>query len=188
MPRPPLVSSNVSGMPPRVFSKFANRIAQMSGEVYPLHVGDTYLKPAKGARMEDLLGSKNAGLNRYTFPHGHPELISAVSEEHGVSASRIQICSGATAGLHCIASTFLSPGDEVIILAPYWPLIGGIVQLAGATAVSVPFFGSEGTVAERIAPYLNDKTVAINGDSAAMYERDTFFVRVLNSGKMCHGL
>ncbi len=148
-------------MPPRVFSKFANRIAQMSGEVYPLHVGDTYLKPAKGARMEDLIGTKNLGLNRYTFPHGHPELISAVSEIHDIPASRIQICSGATAGLHCIASTFLEPGDEVIILAPYWPLIGGIVQLSGATAVSVPFFGSEGTVSERIAPYLTEKTVAI---------------------------
>ena len=37
-----------------LFSKLAHRIQSIQGERFPLHVGDTWLQPAAGARMEDL--------------------------------------------------------------------------------------------------------------------------------------
>jgi N-succinyldiaminopimelate aminotransferase len=50
------------------------------------------------------------------------------------------VTSGATSGLDIVARTLLSPGDEVIVLAPFWPLIRGIVSAAGAVPVELPFF------------------------------------------------
>ena len=35
--------------------------------------------------------------------------------------------SGATSGLSCAVSAIVDPGEEVLILAPFWPLIRGIV-------------------------------------------------------------
>jgi len=53
------------------------------------------------------------------------------------------------------------PGDEVLVLAPYWPLAAGIIRAVGAKAISVPFYDKEGSVAERLASYCTERTVAI---------------------------
>jgi aspartate/methionine/tyrosine aminotransferase len=40
--------------------------------------------------------------------------------------------------LFCAARAVLDPGDEVIVLTPYWPLIPGVLQSCGAIPVEVP--------------------------------------------------
>jgi N-succinyldiaminopimelate aminotransferase len=52
----------------------------------------------------------------------------------------VQVMSGATSGLGVLACVLLQPGDEVLIPAPFWPLIRGAVKLRGATPVEVPFY------------------------------------------------
>ena len=47
---------------------------------------------------------------------------------------------GATGGLAALAGAVLSPGDEMLILAPFWPLIRGIAQSFRARPVEVPFY------------------------------------------------
>ena len=69
---------------------------------------------------------------------------------------------GATGGLKAVAGAQLAPGDEVLILAPYWPLIAGIVATSNGMPVEVPFLDrGAGDIAGRLSRYLTDRTAAI---------------------------
>ena len=161
MPRHPQVSPRVASLRAGVFSRLAHKIATLEGERYPLHVGDTWLEPMVGARVEDFQVSVHDGLHRYAKPHGHPELLAAIERRRGVGRERLLVTAGATGGLGALATALLDPGDEVMILAPYWPLIPGIVHTSGGTPVDVAWFGAPGTVQERLRAGLSSKTVAI---------------------------
>ena len=54
MPRHPDFSPSVQDIAGNVYSALAHRLATYQGEVYPLHVGDTWMEPAEGCRMEDI--------------------------------------------------------------------------------------------------------------------------------------
>ena len=58
----------------------------------------------------------------------------------------------------------LSPGEEVVVLAPFWPLIRGIVQAFRGRPVELPFYDRVGSAAEAIAALrrvIGPNTVAI---------------------------
>lgn len=147
MPRYPGFSPAVAGIPGSVYSALAHRLSTFEGETYPLHVGDTWLEPPEGCRMEDLKTAEYPGLHRYTPPHGLPALVEAVAarvaERTGVptAAADVLMAAGATGALGAVAGALLAPGDEVLILAPYWPLISGIVRSFHARPVPVPYLG-----------------------------------------------
>jgi N-succinyldiaminopimelate aminotransferase len=147
MPRPPLVSGTVAGIRGSVYSKLLHKLEAHRGEVYPFHVGDTYLPPPPGCAMEDLPAREHPGLNRYTPPQGLPALVDGVLERlrarTGVPLERSQlfVTGGATAGLANAVGAVAERGDEVLLLAPHWPLIDGICRTYGAIPVDVPFFG-----------------------------------------------
>jgi aspartate/methionine/tyrosine aminotransferase len=161
MPRHPDVSAAAHGLPSGVFSRLAHRIAALEGEVAPLHVGDTWLEPAVGARMQDLDAASEPGLHRYTNPMGHPGLTAALARRRDIDPARILVSGGATGGLCAAAGALLDPGDEVLVLAPFWPLITGVVRAARGVPVEVPFYDRLGTVSERLTPYLGPKTAAL---------------------------
>jgi N-succinyldiaminopimelate aminotransferase len=71
----------------------------------------------------------------------------------------VLITAGATGGLCAALGAITSPGDEVLILAPFWPLIRGIVGAFRAEPVEVPFYDrvhsasdAVAAVAERLTP------------------------------------
>ena len=146
MPRPPRLAPAVAAMPGAVYSPLGDRIAQRKGPVYPLHVGDTWRDPFEGGRMQDLAQAAHPGINRYTTTRGEAKLVDAIIEKlrarNGIACERDQVLvtGGATAGLANVVGSIAARGDEVLILAPFWPLIRGIVQSVGATPVEVPFF------------------------------------------------
>jgi N-succinyldiaminopimelate aminotransferase len=148
VPRFPQYSPAVAGIPGSVYSSLAHRLATFEGETYPLHVGDTWLEPPDGCRMEDLRTADYPGLHRYAPPHGLPALVEAVAEQvaarTGVptTPNEVLMATGATGALGAVAGALLAPGDEVLILAPYWPLIAGIVRSFHATPVPVPYLGA----------------------------------------------
>ncbi|MEC7987760.1 MAG: pyridoxal phosphate-dependent aminotransferase [Myxococcota bacterium] len=150
--------SNLRGSP---YSKFAEHIKNMGTPTYPLHIGDTYLTPVKGACMEDLTEKQYPGMHRYTKTVGYPDLVREISECYCIDLDQILVTPGATGGLFLLAQTFVGMGEEVLILAPYWPLAAGIVQNVGGKPVSVPFYDRDLSVSDLLSPYLTDKTVAI---------------------------
>ncbi len=146
-------------------------MATHRGEVYPLHVGDTWRQAPEGGRPEEL-GRGIPGINRYTDVWGLPALRDAIAARTaartGVRVSRenVLVTGGATAGLMAAVGALVSPGEEVLLLAPRWPLIEGHVRLAGATPVEVPLLlgardlSPEAAVA-RLEAHATERTVAL---------------------------
>lgn len=170
MPRFPGHSPAVAGIPGSVYTALAHRLATFEGETYPLHVGDTWLEPPAGCRMEDLKSADHPGLHRYAPPHGLPALVEAVAAQvaarTGVptAPADVLMATGATGALGAVAGALLAPGDEVLILAPHWPLIAGIVRSFHATPVPVPYLGVVGDPAgavEAVAARRTPATVAL---------------------------
>ncbi|MEL6341820.1 MAG: pyridoxal phosphate-dependent aminotransferase [Myxococcota bacterium] len=177
MPRYPAVANHIRSIPGGPYSQFADRIAALEGEIYPLNVGDTWMEPMPGARMEDLKTADHPGMHRYTATRGHPALLDALAERRGVTPGRLLVTASGTAGLKILANTLLEQDDEVMILAPYWPLIAGIVNTSGGRAVEVPFLdlGGEDILA-RLAAHRTDRTIAIylntpNNPTSQVYPR-----------------
>ena len=146
MPRHPGLAPSALGLSDSVYSALAQRARGRPGPIFPLHVGDTYLEPPPGARAEAQRSADHPRLHNYSPVQGEPALLAAVRRRvalrHGVELDpeRLQIMPGATSGLAIVAAALLSPGDEVILPSPFWPLIRGIIASRGCAPVEVPFF------------------------------------------------
>ncbi len=170
VPRYPGFSSSVAELPGSVFSALAHRLASYEGEVYPLHVGDTWLQPAPGCRMEDLDAETFPWLHRYAMPQGIPDLIDAIAQlstrRTGVRTrvEDVLVAAGATGALGAVVGATIEPGDEVLILAPFWPLISGIVKAFHGKPVPVPILGhvdSVETAIEAVQTRLTERSAAL---------------------------
>jgi len=170
MPRHPKASSSVAAIGGSVFSALAHRLARYEGEVFPFHVGDTWLEPARGCRMQDITVEDHPGMHRYAPPQGMPALIDAiverVRERTHVPTERgdVLVTTGATGALGAVTGAILEPGDEVLVLAPYWPLITGIVRCYHACPVVVPLIGaadSPESAVEAVREHLSERTAAL---------------------------
>lgn len=170
MPRYPHTDPAIAAIPGSLFSTLGHKLAAWKGELYPFHIGDTWMEPPAGCRMEDLTVAEYPGLHRYTTVHGFAPLLDAIAER----ASRLQrvptapddvlVTAGATGALSAIIRTLCSPGDELLVVAPYWPLIRSATLAMGATPVAVPFFETAHDPASAIAAleqHRTDRTVAV---------------------------
>src|SRR5262249_3173206 len=85
-------------------------------------------------------------LYRYAPVQGERALVEAaiykVKRRSGVVLDRalLQIMPGGTSGLSIVMQTLLDPGDEVLLPAPFWPLVRGMIAARGAVPLEVPFF------------------------------------------------
>jgi len=146
MPRFPLIAPSAHIFSEGVFGKVVQRSAARPAKIFSLHVGDTYLEPMPIARAEAQFTESQPRLHNYSPTQGEPALLSAivgkVSRRSGVTLdpALIQVMAGATAAMGIVCSALLEPGDEVIIPAPFWPLIRGAVRGRGAIPVEVPLF------------------------------------------------
>ena len=169
MPLPPRFASAADSIRGSVFSALAGRIHQIDGEVYPFHVGDTWMEPLEAARMENLTVAAHPGMHRYAQPNGLPELLERlalrVQQRTGldVGADNLCVTAGATGGLATVLGSIVDPGEEVLILAPYWPLIEGITQSFRARPVSVPMLDAREVdeVVEALERAHSERTVAL---------------------------
>ena len=170
MPRHPKVVDHLSSMSRSAYSSLAHRLEAFDGETFPLHIGDTWMEPATGSRMQDLTVEDNPGMHRYAPVQGHPKLIEAIAaktragSDHPAERKEILVTAGATGGLYGVASALFAPGDEVLILAPFWPLMRNAINCVGAQPVAVPFFetATDPTSAvETLQRHLSNRTVAV---------------------------
>jgi N-succinyldiaminopimelate aminotransferase len=171
MPRFPSSAASAQGLSDRVFGQLVRKSGTQSTHLYPLHVGDTYLEPLAAARAEAQRTDARAKLHNYAPVQGEPELLRAIMDKvrrrSGVALDPecVQVMSGATAGIGVVCTAILEPGDEVLLPAPFWPLVRGIIRSRGAKAVEVPLFTrlsdpSFDAVAE-LERAITDRTVAI---------------------------
>ena len=86
-----------------------------------------------------------AGLNQYPPGPGMPVLREAIAEHHerfyGVPvdpAREVLVTAGATEAIAASLLAFVSPGDEVLTVEPFYDSYGAIIGLAGGVHRTVP--------------------------------------------------
>lgn len=86
---------------------------------------------------EVAIGAIRVGMTKYTPANGIPELRKAVaaqaSEDIGIpyDPSQVTVSSGAKFVLFSALQTLVDPGDEVILVAPFWASYTTMVEMAG---------------------------------------------------------
>lgn len=170
MSRP--LSSAASTLRPSVFATLAERLKQLPPDHLPLHIGDTYRVPPEAALLDRIPWSEHPSLYKYSHPVGIAEFLETVTakvrEKNGIPAEKdsLQVTCGATQALSAACVTLLDPGDEVLVLAPFWPLILGIIRTAGGVPVQVRFsdllLDDPGRdLDELLTPFLTPRTRAL---------------------------
>ncbi len=172
MPRFPASSPHVGHITPAVFAPPPTNLGPKE-EFYPLNVGDTWMEPPKGARMQDLRTEDWPGLHQYSPTQGRPDLLAAIAARvsartgMAVDTSNVLVTASGTIGWSAIVATIMDPGEEIIVLAPNWPLATGAIRACKGTPVQVPFMNVRDpeTAIALIAPHLTARTVAISFNS-----------------------
>ena len=171
MPKHPNLAGTAGTLSSKVFSSLAAKAKTMRAggkHIYALSVGDTYLEPIEAAQAQSQRTQTHPGLHKYAPVQGEPVLLDAIATRLAkfgadVPTNRIQVMSGATAGLMVVANALLEPGDEVLLPAPFWPLIRGIISGRGGVPVQVPLFDRLDSVdvEAELEARVTERTVAI---------------------------
>ena len=89
--------------------------------------------------------------NQYARSAGTPHLVTALANELAGEFARdldplseITVTTGATEGLFISAQAFLDPGDEVVLIEPFYDAYPADSALCGASCVHVPLRPDEG--------------------------------------------
>ncbi len=121
--------------------------AQLGEEnVFDLSLGNPVVEPPEEFRRElrRLAETPMPGMHRYMPNNGYPETRQAVAgtlrDETGLdfAATDIIMTCGAAAALNVVLKTILNPGEEVIILSPYFVEYGYYIDNHGGRTVIVP--------------------------------------------------
>ncbi len=169
MPRFPDISPSAHAVRGSVYSGLKRRPTSGQPPV-PLHIGDTWMEPPDGCRMEDLHVADHPGMHRYTPVSGLGQLHEIVASVHGqrtgiaTETGQIVVTGGATAGLAATVGALISPGEDVLLAAPYWPLIAGSIRAFGANPVDVPVMTEAQTPEQAVECFerqRTDNTVAV---------------------------
>ena len=111
----------------------------------------------------------DAGFTKYTASAGIPELRAAICDKLqkdnalGYTPEQVLVSCGAKHSLYNIFQALLSPGDEVVIFAPYWVSYPDMVRLADGVPVIVETRPEEGYVPDptRLKNALTSRTRAV---------------------------
>ena len=132
--------------------------------------------------LSEVLKDPNASLQQYTRGFGHPRLINAIASlyTHFLNRSNsidsqteVLVTDGAYEALFCAIMGNVNPGDEVIIIEPYFDCYEPMVRLAGGIPKFIalaphgknpgePMTSADWTLdIKELSALFNDKTKAI---------------------------
>lgn len=146
----------------------ARELASQGVDVINLSVGEPdfqtpeYIKDAAKKALDD-------GYTLYTPVPGYLELRKAIAnklkEENGIDCGpeNIVVSTGAKQSIANVILSLVNPGDEVLILAPYWVSYSDIVKFAGGIPVIV-----SGTIESDFKPSIEEIEKAITSKTKAM--------------------
>ncbi|WP_182902872.1 pyridoxal phosphate-dependent aminotransferase [Microbispora sp. H10830] len=109
---------------------------------------------------------RNPRFHKYTPAGGLPELKQAIAEKtlrdsgFQVEAAQILVTNGGKQAVYEAFATLLDPGDEVLVVAPYWTTYPEAIKLAGGVQVDVVTDETTGYLAsvEQLEEKLTDRT------------------------------
>jgi len=143
------LSENVRKLKPSAtmaVSALAKRLASEGRDILDLSAGEPDFDTPTFICDAAIDGIRK-GRTRYTPPAGTPELRKAIAARLSERAGRtldvegVVVTSGAKQALFNAIFTLFGPGDEVIVVAPYWTTYPDLIMLARAEPVFV--FGEQ---------------------------------------------
>ncbi len=125
-----------------VFAEFT----ALANEVKAVNLGQGFPDfPAPAFILEAAKDAIDRHLNQYTRSAGHPRLVHALSQVYSPLFGRtidplteIVVTTGATEGIFATIQALVNPGDEVILIEPFYDSYPASVIMAGGTPVYVP--------------------------------------------------
>jgi aspartate aminotransferase len=139
------LSENVSTLKPSAtmaVSSLAKRLASEGRDILNLSAGEPdFDTPA--FICEAAIDGIKAGATRYTPPPGTPQLRKAIAARLAERAGReidwegVVVTAGAKQALFNAIFTLFGPGDEVLVLSPYWTTYPALVSISRAEPVVV---------------------------------------------------
>ncbi len=149
-------SPNVATLKPSATLALAARARALRAEGVPvvdLSAGEPkFGTPEYAARAG--IESIRAGKTGYPPTQGLPELREAVAAylaestaADEIDPAQVLVSAGVKQALFNVCYSLFGEGDEVLVLAPYWPSYPTIVELTGATPVVVDTTWDEGFLA-----------------------------------------
>jgi len=175
MAKYPNLSASADALPLSIFARLYERLATFDGDVIQFQIGDTCLPPPEASRL-GALGFRTGHdpeLYAYSKPTGDPVFVSAIVDklkrfnkiEHA-KPENVQLTCGATHALSCAMRAVMDPGDQMLLLAPYWPLVKGIAISLSVRPIETPFSvdvmrGEGADIEARLEDYITPQTSAM---------------------------
>ncbi|PZG04654.1 pyridoxal phosphate-dependent aminotransferase [Nonomuraea aridisoli] len=123
--------------------------------------------------------------HKYTPAGGLPELKQAIAAKtrrdsgYAVEASQVLVTNGGKQAVYEAFATLLDPGDEVLVVAPYWTTYPEAIKLAGGVQVDVVTDETTGYLAtvEQLEAARTERTkvllfVSPSNPTGAVYSRE----------------
>ncbi len=132
----------ISESPTMALNEQARLLREQGESVVHLGIGEPQNK-APQAAIDKAIEALTAGRIKYTPTGGVPSFKRAIirytEQYYGrtVSPSNVIVCSGAKQAIFNALWALLDPGDEVILLAPYWVSYPEMVRMCRAVPVVV---------------------------------------------------
>jgi len=174
----------------RAMFEEGNRLAALHGRenVYDFSLGNPNIPspPAINSAIIDIVNSEEPiALHGYMSNVGYPAVRDSIAKslntrfETNFSEKNIVMSVGAAGGLNVVLKTLLNPGDEVIVISPFFVEYGNYVSNYDGELVIVPasrfdFQPDAATVRKAITP--STKAIIINSPNnptGVVYSRDT---------------
>ncbi|MGH9677797.1 MAG: pyridoxal phosphate-dependent aminotransferase, partial [Candidatus Acidiferrum sp.] len=123
----------------------------------------------------------DGGVNGYTVTQGIPELRNRIQgdvrKRFSHADREVFITSGTSGGLLLALWATVNPGDEVIVLDPYFICYPHMITLAGGVMVTVDTYPDFGLDVERVRAAITPRTKAIivnrpNNPTGRVYSRE----------------
>ena len=159
---------NVSPSMTLELSALAKKLKSQGKDIVSFGIGEPDFA-VEGIIKAAVIDAVNRDMSHYTDTKGITELREMIADrlkkENGITVSAEQVitCCGAKQAISTALTAICSPGDEVIIPAPYWVSYSEMVKIVGAVPVIVPTKWENGFLmrAEELKSAVTERTKAL---------------------------
>lgn len=188
-----MISAVEGGSAIRKMFEEGNRLKALYGEdnVFDFSLGNPDLEPPKEVSdaLKELADDPKPGMHGYMSNSGFESTRAMIAEkrssESGVKVEAGAVCMtvGAAAAMNDVLHSLLDPGDEVLVLAPYFMEYNNYVANHGGKVVIVPTGDDFMPDLNTIGSYITDRTKAMiinspNNPTGVIYPEE--FLKGLN--------
>lgn len=115
-----------------------SHMSRLAAQHRAINLGQGFPSNPPPAFLQEAARRAIGTVDQYTPPIGLPRLREAVAEDLGTAPEDVVITAGGTEALHALAESLYGPGDEVVMLEPYFDVYIPQARMAGAEPVMVP--------------------------------------------------